>query len=149
MLTKQAILAACNLLLDERSTRLNTAIAASREAANNDTKSSAGDKYETTREMMQAEMDRLGNQLAEVSKLKEALFQAESAKQTVSISIGSIVKTTRGIYFLAAGLGKVSVDGQDVFVISTASPIGQLLCGKCIGDEIVFNGIAQSILEVG
>ena len=149
MPTKKEVIAACNHVLDERTTRLNEAMAASREAANNETKSSAGDKYETTRELMQAEMERLSHQLAEVSKLKEALYQAEMAVAAEVISIGSTVKTNRGTYFLAAGLGKIIVDAEDVYVISTASPIGQLLVGKKVGEEIVFNGVSQRILAVG
>ena len=149
MPTKKEVIAACNHVLDERTTRLNEAMAASREAANSETKSSAGDKYETTRELMQAEMERLSHQLAEVSKLKEALYQAEMAVAAEVISIGSTVKTNRGTYFLAAGLGKIIVDAEDVYVISTASPIGQLLVGKKVGEEIVFNGVSQRILAVG
>ena len=149
MPTKKEVIAACNHVLDERTTRLNEAMAASREAANSETKSSAGDKYETTRELMQAEMERLSHQLAEVSKLKEALYQAEMAVPGEEISIGSTVKTNRGTYFLAAGLGKIIVDAEDVYVISTASPIGQLLVGKKVGEEIVFNGVSQRILAVG
>ena len=53
-----------------------------------------------------------------------------------------------GTYFLAAGLGKITVGEEDVFVISTASPIGQLLVGKTVGEEIVFNGVTQRILDV-
>ena len=149
MPTKKEVLIACTQLLEERTTRLNEAMAASREAANSETKSSAGDKYETTRELMQAEMERLSHQLAEVSKLREALYQAEMAVPANVISIGSTVKTNRGTYFLAAGLGKITVGAEDVFVISTASPIGQLLVGKRVGDEIVFNGVTQRILAVG
>lgn len=149
MPTKKEVLIACTNLLDERTTRLNEAMAASREAANSETKSSAGDKYETTRELMQAEMERLSHQLAEVSKLREALYQAEMAVPTDVISIGSTVKTNRGTYFLAAGLGKIAVGAEDVFVISAASPIGQLLVGKTVGEEIVFNGVSQRILAVG
>jgi transcription elongation GreA/GreB family factor len=64
------------------------------------------------------------------------------------ISIGSTVKTNRGTYFLAAGLGKITVGAEDVFVISTASPIGQLLVGKRVGEEIVFKGVQQTVIEV-
>ena len=54
-----------------------------------------------------------------------------------------------GTYFFVAGLGKIAVGAEDIFVISTASPIGQLLVGKTVGEEIVFNGVSQRILAVG
>jgi transcription elongation GreA/GreB family factor len=147
-MNKKEVLATCKQLLNERTTRLNLAMAAARETANNETKSSAGDKYETTREMMQAEMERLSHQLAEVAKLNEALFHAESAAPSPTIALGSLVKTNRATYFLAAGLGSVSVHGQTVFVLSTASPIGQLLVGKRVGESISFNGQQQTVIEV-
>ena len=128
--------------------RLNEAIAESREAANSDTKSSVGDKYETIREMMQAEIERLGQQVDEVAKLREGLYAVEGAMPGTEATLGSLVKTNRATYFLAVGLGKVTVGGVEVFVISTASPIGQLLLGKSIGNEIVFNGLTQQILGV-
>jgi len=149
MPTKKEVLTSCKQLLNERTTRLNLAIAEAREAANSETKSSAGDKYETTREMMQAEMERLSHQLAEVAKLNEALFHAETAVPTTTVGIGSLIKTTTTTYFLAAGLGKVIVAGQPVFVLSAASPMGNLLLGKTVGDVVVFNGEVQTVLEVG
>jgi len=148
-MNKKEVLAACKQLLNERTIRLNLAMAAARETANNETKSSAGDKYETTREMMQAEMERLSHQLAEVAKLNEALFHAETAVPTTTVGIGSLIKTTTTTYFLAAGLGKVIVAGQPVFVLSAASPMGNLLLGKTVGDVVVFNGEVQTVLEVG
>lgn len=148
MQTKPALLAACHQLLDERLFRLNEAIAESREAANSETKSSAGDKYETTREMMQAEIERLGQQVDEVAKLREGLYATERALPGTEATLGSMVKTNRATYFLAVGLGKVVISGIEVFVISTASPIGQLLLGKTVGEQIVFNGVTQQILEV-
>jgi transcription elongation GreA/GreB family factor len=148
MPTKKEVLTSCKQLLNERTTRLNLAIAEAREAANSETKSSAGDKYETTREMMQAEMERLSSQLAEVAKLNEALFHAETAVPTTTVGIGSLIKTTTAAYFLAAGLGKVIATGQPVFVLSAASPMGNLLLGKTVGEVVVFNGEEQTVLEV-
>ncbi len=135
-------------MLHEREARINEAIAASREAANNETKSSAGDKYETTRAMMHAELEKLSGQLDELQKVKEALYQAELAPVGPTIGVGNLVVTNAGLYFLAAGLGKVTVENEVVFVISTASPIGQLLFNKSVGNEIVFNNAAQKITAV-
>jgi transcription elongation GreA/GreB family factor len=60
-----------------------------------------------------------------------------------------VIVTNTASYFLGIGLGKISVEGETVFAISTASPIGQLLLNKTAGEEIVFNGKKQTVLTVG
>ena len=54
---KPALHAACAAFLAERIAAATTAMQAAQESANSDTKSSAGDKYETGREMATAERD--------------------------------------------------------------------------------------------
>ena len=53
------------------------AIDAAIESSNDDTKSSAGDKYETGREMMQQEIDRNRKQMEEAKMQKLILIQIE------------------------------------------------------------------------
>lgn len=148
MPTKEAIVKACEVLVAKRVADIQDAMAASREAANNETKSSAGDKYETTRAMMHFELEKLSGQLNEAEKLQEALFQAMQAPFASAINIGNMVTTSTAVYFLGIGLGKIVVENETVFAISTASPIGQLLLGKSLGDEIVFNGTVQKIISI-
>ncbi len=148
MIAKIDIISTCNRLLDDRATRLQQAIDDTREAALGETKSSAGDKYETGREMMLAEIERLGQQVDEVARLREGLFAVEGAMPGTEVTLGSLVKTNRATYFLAVGLGKVTVSGVEVFVLSTASPIGQLLLGKTVGEQILFKGEEQTVLSV-
>ena len=56
------------------------------------------------------------------------------------------IKTTKGTYFLAVSVGKITVEGEDYFVVSTKSPIGKQLLGKKIGEVIPFN--EAEILEI-
>jgi transcription elongation GreA/GreB family factor len=148
MPTKEAILKSCEILVAKRVADIQEAMAASHEAANNETKSSAGDKYETTRAMMHFELEKLSGQLNEAEKLREALFQIAEAPCTSTINLGNVITTNTATYFLGIGLGKINVENESVFAISTASPIGQLLLGKSFGDEIVFNNTTQQILSV-
>ncbi len=149
VIAKIDIISACNQLLNDRATRLQQAIDDARDAALGETKSSAGDKYETGREMMLAEAERLSTQLADVEKMRKGLYNAANASSSSSIGLGSLVKTNAGFYFLAIGLGKVEVEEHTVYVISPASPIGQLFMGKIAGEEITFAGKTQQILAVG
>ena len=114
-----------------------------------DTKSSAGDKYETNREMMQAEMSRNEMNLAKALTLKDELNRINLEAEHKQVAIGSMVVTQNGTYFLSIGIGVVQLENEKIFCISEASPIGALLIGKKVGDSIDFRGQKISIKQIG
>jgi transcription elongation GreA/GreB family factor len=116
-----------------------------KESRDNDTKSSAGDKYETGRAMMQQEMDQAEKRLAQIKALKNELNRLPIEESSSEIIPGSFVKTTSGLFFLGVSLGKVEIADQVIFAISTASPLGKILHLKKEGDTILFNGQEQKI----
>ncbi|MEO8886496.1 MAG: 3-oxoacyl-ACP synthase [Mucilaginibacter sp.] len=118
------------------------------QASKDDTKSSAGDKYETGRAMMQQETDRNMAQLNEANKLKVALNTINpTAKHTV-IETGSVVKTNNGNFYIAISAGTFTVDNENYFAISPASPVGIKLKGLKAGDEFNVNGKGYKIINV-
>jgi len=56
------------------------------------------------------------------------------------VAFGSLVTTDQGRYFIAIGLGAVEMEGETCYAISLASPIGQALKDKGVGDVIEFSG---------
>ncbi len=117
------------------------------DAIENDTKSSAGDKYETTREMVQQDLNRYQDQLAQAKKDAVVLQQLELDVKT-SGAVGAVVVTDKASYFIAISLGKQYIAANDYMIISASSPIGKLLLGKVIGEVIVFNGNSQTIQAI-
>lgn len=144
---KSALFQYCSAYVDERIERINTAIRTAQNAANEESKSSMGDKYETTRAMMHLEKEKLFGQLQEASLLKKALAQVRS-KSSDTAQLGSLIETQTGTYYLAISIGRVELDKASYFVISPASPIGKLLLGKKATDEVMFNGRKISIKSV-
>ncbi len=124
------------------------AIQAAREAAEGDSKSSAGDKYETTREMMQQEIDRNRVQLAEAEKLKHVMQRISPDRATDSVQPGSLVRTDKGLFYLAIGAGQLKLDEHTVYALSPSSPLGRLLTGKKATYEAVLNGSVYRIEAV-
>lgn len=116
------------------------AINEAQKASNDDTKSSAGDKYETGRAMMQQETDRNILQLNEANKLKVALNNINHSKVSDLIEIGSVVITNLGNFYMAVSAGVLIVNKEKYFAVSTASPIGLMLKGQKIGKEFMLNG---------
>ena len=127
-------------LLSEKAETAGQAIASAKESRNNDTKSSAGDKFETGRAMMQMEMDKSQMQLSKILEQQKDLTGIDLTKTYTKVEYGSLVQTNGGWYFMSIGYGKVTVSNNNYYVISMASPIGQALKGKEAGSTIQFQG---------
>ena len=135
----------------ERITMIESALETARDSSNDDTKSSAGDKYETSREMIQQDINRYQKQLVEAKKDLQQLISIESTIGDDTpdyIRLGSLIQTSTGLYLIAISIGALKVRDTNVFVISPASPIGQLLIGKKIGDSFIFNKLNSNIQAI-
>jgi transcription elongation GreA/GreB family factor len=135
----QRLLSRCHSFIDERIATAKAAIQMAQASANEETKSSAGDKYETGRAMAQLEIENSSVQLAEALKQKQILDQLKLEDDTTAVRLGSLVFTSRGNYFLAIPAGKMEMDEIDYYAISPASPIGAMLMGLKTGASITFN----------
>ncbi len=116
-------------------------------SSNNDTKSSMGDKYETSREMLQQEIDRIQGQFNEVEK-QEAVFKTIQTKDYKKIGLGAEVKTSLGHFCIAFGLGAVTLETENIFVLSPNAPVAKAMEGKTTGDSLQVNGQTYTILEL-
>lgn len=135
-------------LLEQRTTSLMAELATTREARNSDTKSSAGDKHEVGRAMVQQELDRLEARLSTVWSMQQELARLQVDGVHQQVGLGSLVTTEHGTYFVAIGLGALELDGERCYIISLASPLGQALRGKRSGETITFNGERRTIISV-
>jgi transcription elongation GreA/GreB family factor len=136
---KQQLLTHCLEQTAQRIAGITDSLMKIEEARNGETKSSAGDKFETGRAMMQMEEAKLKGQLEEALKVRQVLDQINPLHTGERIAAGSLISTNRGNYFLAVGLGKVRLAGRVFFCTSMDSPIGQQLHGKQAGDTFTFN----------
>ena len=134
--------------LDEKITLLHKEIASTQESRNADTKSSAGDKYETGRAMAQMELEKNQATLSRTIKLRKELLMMDLEKKFEKVEFGSLVFTKQGNYFISFGLGKITNSKQDYYAISLGSPIGKALYQKTSGDTVVFQGREILVLEV-
>ena len=144
---KNALYKICLESNKARLSEINHAIEQSQDAIVNDTKSSAGDKYETTREMIQQDLNRYQDQLKQ-AKMDQRLLQQIDLGLKSKVALGAIVQTDKGLYFIAISLGRISVEGDTYMIVSPSSPIGALLLTNGPGDTIMFNRMSQTILKV-
>ncbi|WP_349352254.1 MULTISPECIES: 3-oxoacyl-ACP synthase [unclassified Flagellimonas] len=145
---KKALLEFCWEYVDERMARLKKQSDELQESLGSETKSSAGDKHETGRAMVQLEQEKLGQQLQEVDATRSILKKINIEKPSEKIRLGSLVKTSMATYFIAISAGAFKYNDTTVYCISASAPIAQLLLGRKKGESFAFNGKEQSVLEV-
>lgn len=145
---KSALLTICQKRIEDKITVLNKNLNSIIDSRNNETKSSAGDKYETSRSLMQMEEERLKNQLSLALLMKTELSQIKNSVVTTKVDIGSIVITDKAQYFISVGLGKIVYEDETFYCISKQSPIGKKLLNRIVGDSITFNGNSFQILKL-
>lgn len=145
---KEKLYKACEAYVDERIKRIEDSMAGLESDLENETKSSAGDKYETGREMINLEINKLAEQLQQFKNLRNTLNIAKSRTNNGSAQLGTAVKTNMANYFIAIPADRIIVDGDEYFPIGANSPIAQLLLHKKAGEKITFNGKSAEILEV-
>ena len=143
---KSELLEIIHQKISEKIQKLEQLIAETR-ASNNDTKSSMGDKYETSREMLQQEINNLQIQLNEHLKSQQILKNINPNPHKV-VTLGSLVETEKGMFFIAISLGELSFNQEKIFVISAESPLAKAMNGKKTGESFVVNNLSQTIINI-
>jgi transcription elongation GreA/GreB family factor len=145
---KPALYEACMRFIAARIETAETALAQAQEASNDDTKSSAGDKFETTREMMQQDIFRNKKLLADAQQNLALLKSLVDVPAAEIVKNGSLVETSQGVFYVSVSAGQLSIDGKTAFAMSAASPVGQLMLGKRVGEAFSFNQKEYKIIAI-
>jgi transcription elongation GreA/GreB family factor len=126
---------------------LQASMANAQSAANEETKSSAGDKYETSRAMGQLEKDMFARQLNQTASEMASAMSIDCSSISERIKSGAIIICSGLRIFIFAGIGKMEFEDETLIVISPNAPLAQSLISKSIGDKIIFNQKEVRILE--
>lgn len=145
---KQQLFSLCLTQIEQKISIAQSAIDNATESANDDTKSSAGDKHETGRAMAQLEQEKSRHQLKEALDLKKSIEKINIDIQSTSAHVGSVVHTDKGNFFISVPVGKLTIENTSYYSISITSPIGAKLKNLTKNDSFDMNGIVYKILEV-
>jgi hypothetical protein len=145
---KEALFEQCEVFVNKRLYNIENVISSNQKALQSETKSSAGDKHETGRAMLQLEMEKAGQQLAGIVQMKEILAKMNISNTSKNACLGSLILTEKACYFLSISAGQLVVENKVYFAISVSSPIGKLLLGKQEKEVISFNGNPIVINEI-
>ncbi|WP_312555351.1 hypothetical protein [Empedobacter brevis] len=132
--------------LDDKINYLNYLIEDLR-ASNSDTKSSMGDKYETSREMMQQEITRIQNQLNEIL-VQQDFFSKIKILENKTIGLGSYIETSMGNFCIACSFGEIMFENKKVFILSSQTPLAKKIMGKAENDSFEMNKKTFQIFKV-
>jgi hypothetical protein len=137
---KSSLLEACKTSVNNRFEKVNITIADIVESLDDASKSSAGDKHETGRAMLQIDRENAGKQLIELENLQRLLPKIDIKTATDYARLGSVVYTNHGNYFISISLGAVTIGKTVYYCVALQAPIGLLLLGKKKEDRFTFNG---------
>lgn len=138
MFPKTALIEFIKLELTSKHDALQNELVDMQHEKSNETKSSAGDKYETSREMMQQSENRLNESIAYIQELIRQINQLITLKTFNAVESGALVQTNKGNFFFGISLGKLVFKEEPIFVLSLNAPIGKAFNGKKVNDEVVF-----------
>ena len=142
----------CLDFIDNRIKSIREAMQQTKASADSETKSSAGDKYETGLSMMQLDMEKQAEQLNEAIRTRTALEQVkimdEMNGSTNAIRAGNAVETNNGNFYIAISAGQLKTNGLIYFAISPATPIGSKLMGLKTGESFSFNGKNYTVNKI-
>ena len=145
MTFKQRVYMQFGELVAQKVANLKKQLSELQESTAGETKSTAGDKYETARAMLQIEQDNVRRQLQEALEMQSQHKSTNIDSDNAVIRNGSLVKTNRGWFYISVALGKTSVDDIVVIAISPKSPLGLRLLGLKSGDDVKVNDINYTI----
>ncbi|MGB1308002.1 MAG: 3-oxoacyl-ACP synthase [Oceanihabitans sp.] len=145
---KQQLYNQCFTFIENRLLTVKKTINEIQESLTSETKSSAGDKHETGRAMLQLEREKAGNQLAEIIKVKEALSKISVENTSQTIGLGSVVYTNNANYYIAISAGEIHINKEKFYAISPNTPIGKLVIGKTVSTKLSFREQEIEIVAV-
>jgi hypothetical protein len=127
-------------VIQEKKGLLNTSFTESRKSLESEAKSTAGDKHETGRAMIQLEQEKMGKQLREVQKLEQTLVRVPHHIACTRVESGALVETNVGFFFISVGLGKIELENKEIIAIAPRAPLAQKMLGLEAKSSFDFNG---------
>ena len=106
------------------------------------------DLYDSYRNQMMSKREMFAQQLLKIQEQVDILRRIDMTRTYPSARFGAIVITETQHIFIASGIGKINVDGDEYFVISAMVPFYNAIDGKKAGDTYEFRGKKEKIIEV-
>ena len=135
--------------LKENRNSLSIQISGLIQSRDNETKSSAGDKYETGRAMTQIELDKLKKRLFNIDQMSYFLKKINPKNKEDKARLGALIETNHGCFFISIALGKIETkNNKIIYLISPSSPLSKSMVNLKKGDSFSFQKRNYFINEI-
>ena len=137
MLTKSGVIAELDKQLQTKLSYLTTNLQQAIDSRNSDTKSSAGDKFETSREMAQIEIHKIESEILKTQQFISDLFS----------KVTQFIITDKGAFLISIPFGKLILNDEKIFCISKNAPITKHLINTKKKNSFLYNNIKYNIID--
>jgi predicted aspartyl protease len=137
MLNKSDIISELKKQIERKVEYLNQSLESAIISRNSDTKSSAGDKFETSREMTQIE----------IHKIETEILKTKQQLQSLTINPSQLITTDKGVFFISIPFGKIKIENSELICISNSAPIAKLLLNTEITKQFNIAGVSYLVIN--
>lgn len=145
---KHALLSFCKEQILLRIDTARNLMNAAQQAANQEEKSSAGDKYETSRAMSHIDKDMHARQLAANLREWASLQETDTSMLYNAPAKGAVIDYGESSIFIGAGIGKQQFSGKTILFVSPNAPLATQLYHKKEGDHFMLGRESKTILAI-
>jgi transcription elongation GreA/GreB family factor len=133
---KQAVIEASIVLLQQKLAALERTQAEQLSDSASQGKSTAGDKHDTAQAMVHLEQEQNNQLWQETTRQLQFFLQPRWREACTQGGPGALITTNQGHYLILNAIGKVQVNEASVMTLSAASPLGQAMMGKRVGETV-------------
>jgi hypothetical protein len=146
LLHKKRLLDACVAHQQEVLQQLEEVMKEAQESANE--YGAPKDRYDAFRNQLMRRKDMYAKQYRNAQQQLDTINMISPDKIIDRVSFGAVVITDSQKVFIASGIGKITLDRTDYFVISPKVPFYKEIEGKAEGNSFSFRGKDGKILTV-
>ena len=113
---KSEFLSFLNEKIEYKTRKANEYLESIQQSIRSETKSTAGDKHDTTRELMQQERNKAAQNVSHQLLAQKTIMELRKSKSSKQIGFGSLIQTNRSWIYIGLSIGKVVYKDQDVLM---------------------------------
>lgn len=148
-LSRQEVIEALEASMDAGLRRVRGAFEELQGSLEGESKSTAGDKHETGRAMVQMEMEQAAGRLSRVEGMIRQWHALEPARGRQEVRPGAVVTTDQGGFVMGVAWGTFDVPKAEAWrAISADAPLAQAMRAASPGSTVEFRGRIWQIISV-
>ncbi|MDX9696373.1 MAG: hypothetical protein RBT49_11340 [Bacteroidales bacterium] len=143
---KYKLIDKCLIILSERAENAKKAMDELQQSANE--YGLPKDRYDSFRAQVLRKRDLFAEQYQKTMDEMELIKKINPEKKNKKIEFGSVVITNKQKLFVSVSLGKIEIENELFYAISTQVPIYNAIKGKKAGEKFEFNGNKFEIIDI-